>query len=137
MLAAIAAAIACTAPYVVDGDTLRCDGERVRLWGMDAPELHGPSHAATFPDGDPPAWVAPAARLRLQALTNGRVVCTEATPRDRYGRMVARCASAAEPDLGRALVREGLAVDWPRYSHGAYAVDQRRAREAGQGLWGR
>src|SRR3546814_18539515 len=36
-----AGAIACR-PTVVDGDTLRCGGTRIRLQGIDAPELPGP-----------------------------------------------------------------------------------------------
>jgi hypothetical protein len=34
-----AAIIACTAPKVHDGDTLRCGPESVRLFGVDAPEV--------------------------------------------------------------------------------------------------
>ena len=33
---------AITGCTVTDGDTLRCDGERIRLLGIDAPELGGP-----------------------------------------------------------------------------------------------
>jgi PAS domain-containing protein len=37
--AALAAIIACNAPAMHDGDTLRCNSERVRLFGVDAPEV--------------------------------------------------------------------------------------------------
>jgi endonuclease YncB( thermonuclease family) len=40
----------CPAPAVVDGDTLRCGDRRVRLYGIDAPELPGhcrPGRACT------------------------------------------------------------------------------------------
>lgn len=30
----------CPSAYVVDGDSLRCGNVRVRLLGIDAPELH-------------------------------------------------------------------------------------------------
>ncbi|CAN5328994.1 hypothetical protein BH10PSE4_BH10PSE4_48660 [soil metagenome] len=37
--ATAAAIIACTAPAVHDGDTIRCGKESVRLFGVDAPEV--------------------------------------------------------------------------------------------------
>lgn len=135
MIAALAAAVACTASRAIDGDTLACGGERVRLYGIDAPEMHGASHLSTF-SAPPPAWVAPAARRRLAELLRGPVRCTPAGDgRDRYGRLVARCSSGAAPDLGAELVREGLAVDWPRYSDGAYAGEEAAARRGRRGLW--
>ncbi len=43
MLAALASAlITCTSPGIVDGDTIRCAGERVRLWGVNSPERGEP-----------------------------------------------------------------------------------------------
>lgn len=35
------AIIDCPCAYVVDGDSLRCGQERLRLLGIDAPEIHG------------------------------------------------------------------------------------------------
>jgi micrococcal nuclease len=37
----IAALFLCLAPVAVDGDTLRCGGDLVRLIGIDAPEMPG------------------------------------------------------------------------------------------------
>lgn len=105
----------------MDGDTLTCSGERVRLHGVDARERHQP--------------LASEATIRLQQLTRGQVVCTP-TPqgRDRYGRVVAICAGQT-PDVGETLVREGLAVDLPRYSRGAYADEEAEAKEQRRGMW--
>jgi Staphylococcal nuclease homologue len=53
---------------------------------------------------------------------------------DRCGRTVATC-SVGGADLGEWLVRNGLAVDWPQYSHGRYDAVQREAEHAGRGIW--
>lgn len=40
LIAAVSTAIiACNAPSVHDGDTLRCGPDRIRLFGVDAPEV--------------------------------------------------------------------------------------------------
>lgn len=124
----LAAAVACSSPYVVDGDTLQCGPARVRLYGVQAPELaHFGRRAEPF---------AAEATRRLQALTRGPVTCREAgNSRDRYGRMVARCSGPGTPDLGRRLVREGWATDWSRYSGGEYLLDEVAAHKAGVGRW--
>jgi endonuclease YncB( thermonuclease family) len=75
---------ACLSPRVVDGDTIRCGGERVRLLGIDAPELHGCPRYRQCVAGDP---VASTLSLR-QAIAGGRVRY-RMIKRDRYGRAVA------------------------------------------------
>jgi endonuclease YncB( thermonuclease family) len=54
---------------------------------------------------------------------------------DQYGRTVATCAVDGV-DLGEWLVRNGLALDWPRYSRGRYNDAQREAEHTGRGIWG-
>ena len=121
-----AAIIACTAPQVPDGDTLRCGADRVRLFGVDAPEVRrGQTPAEPF---------AYDARDELVRLTRGRVGC-RVVDRDRYGRFVARCWSDASPDLNAALFRSGFATEYRRYSKGAYAEVEAQARTAGRGQW--
>ena len=129
MLAALAAAIiACNAPKVHDGDTLRCGSESVRLFGVDAPEVRrGEKPAEPF---------AYAARDELIRLTRGRVGC-RFVERDHYGRFVGRCWSDASPDVNAALIRSGLATEYRRYSKGAYARAENEARAQGRGQWGK
>ncbi len=121
-----AAIIACTAPQVHDGDTLRCGADRVRLFGVDAPEVRrGQKPAQPF---------AYEARDELVRLTRGRVGC-RVVDHDRYGRFVARCWSDASPDLNAALIRSGFATEYRRYSKGVYAEAEAQARTAGRGQW--
>ncbi|KSB91677.1 nuclease [Caulobacter vibrioides] len=120
--------IACTAPAVHDGDTLRCGKERIRLFGVDAPEVkRGTTPAEPF---------AYQARDELLRLTRGRVGCRP-VDKDRYGRWVARCWSDASPDLNAALIRSGYATEYRRYSKGAYAAAEAQARASRRGVWGK
>jgi endonuclease YncB( thermonuclease family) len=57
-----------------------------------------------------------------------------ARDRDRYGRTVATC-SVADQDVGAAMVRQGWALDFERYSNGAYAAEQLEAEQESRGLW--
>ncbi|WP_343699743.1 thermonuclease family protein [Caulobacter sp.] len=121
-----AAIIACTAPQVHDGDTLRCGADRIRLYGVDAPEVkRGKTPAEPF---------AYEARDLLVSLTRGRVGC-RIVDHDRYGRLVARCWSDATPDVNAALIRSGLTTEYRRYSKGAYASAEAEARQARRGVW--
>jgi micrococcal nuclease len=105
------AAVVLAGPAVaVDGDTLAVGAQRVRLWGIDAPELR-------TADG----WRAKAAMVALLTRAGGQVTC-EVKGLDRYGRTVARCSTAGAGDLAAALVAVKLARDWPEYSGGAYRL---------------
>lgn len=114
---------------VTDGDSLKIDGERVRLWGIDAPELEQRCEwrGQVFDCGR-------AAKDQLgKLIAGGRVECTP-VDRDRHGRTVARC-SAAGHDLAAEMVRSGWALDYRKYSRGAYAAEEQEARTADRGLW--
>jgi endonuclease YncB( thermonuclease family) len=83
-LAAILAAIASLSGcYAVDGDTLRCNGERIRLLGIDAPEFSCP-RGRTCVAGDPRA-----AKAYLAALIEGRSLTIARVGKDRYDRTLA------------------------------------------------
>jgi endonuclease YncB( thermonuclease family) len=98
----------CSNPVVVDGDTLRCGERRVRLAGIDAPELPGHCRVGRqCVPGDPFA-----SRENLSRLTRGGAVTCRQTDIDGYGRTVARC-SAGNVDLSCAQLNDGAAL--PRY----------------------
>ncbi|PTX52482.1 endonuclease YncB(thermonuclease family) [Gemmobacter caeni] len=105
------------APFVIDGDTLVADRVRIRLHGIDAPEL---SQAG-----------GEAARAYLIRLIGGDPVRIEPLGTDLYERRVARVHGSAG-DLGRRMVRDGYA----RAAYGTdYAAEERAARAARAGLW--
>lgn len=106
---------------ITDGDTFRLGVIRVRLWGMDAPEL-----ATRF---------GPPARQRLAEVIGGRAVRCGPEVQKSYRRTVRACQNWQGLDLSRVMVREGWAVDWPSYSHGAYAADEAEAQRAKAGVF--
>ena len=93
--------------YVVDGDTLKISKTQVRLFGVDAPEMN-------LPYGQKAKWA-------MVALCKGQTVSAEITGEDEYGRTVAKCTLADGRDLSAEMVKQGLAIDWPKFSGGAYA----------------
>lgn len=123
---------------VVDGDTLRDgDGRRVRIWGIDAPELK-----QTCLEGGRVRFCGEEAKGFLLGVVERNVVRCVVMYRDRYGRDVARCdfflkegGSGDVKDLGREMVWSGWALDYVRYSRGVYSVEEKDARENGRGIW--
>jgi endonuclease YncB( thermonuclease family) len=112
---------------VVDGDSLRIGAHRIRLHGIDAPERGQPCGAENWACGD---WVTATVRQRYE----GREARCRVTDVDRYQRSVAVCTIDGV-DIGRALVREGLAFAYRRYSWD-YDLDEKQAAVAGRGLHG-
>lgn len=115
---------------VIDGDTIEMHGKRLRLFGIDAPEGGQTCQDAA---GTPYRCGQTAANALSDFIGSKTVRCD---PRDvdRYGRTVAACR-AGDADLAGWLVRAGLAMDYPRYSKGAYAADQTAADKADAGMW--
>jgi len=114
---------------VIDGDTLEVAGERVRLFGIDAPEK---GQTCRGPRGRP--W--PCGRVAthaLKALIAGRPVVCQTTARDRYGRAIARCL-VARTDLSAWMVGAGWALAYRRYST-RYVPWECAARRDRRGLW--
>jgi endonuclease YncB( thermonuclease family) len=112
------------AARVIDGDSLWVAETEVRLFGIDAPELFQTCQRAGR------HWTCGReAAEALRAIVAERKVSCRARDRDRYGRTVAVC-HAGGVDLGAAMVKGGLAV-----AYGAYAADEREARDARRGLW--
>ncbi len=107
----------------VDGDSLRVGDRRIRLLGIDAPEL-----AQTCGDRFGRSWACGReAHAKLRALPTCRFFGT-----DRYGRTLAACSTHAVGDFGEAMVRAGYAVS---YRSPRYWLAEFDARWNGRGIW--
>jgi endonuclease YncB( thermonuclease family) len=112
--------IRATIGRVIDGDTIDiCIGAsciRVRLCGIDAPERgeHGYREATE-------ALRSLASREQVLCIPVGQgSVCDGRSRATSYSRLVAQCF-VGELDVAGALVEQGLACDWARFSGGHYA----------------
>jgi endonuclease YncB( thermonuclease family) len=114
---------------VVDGDSLRRDGEDIRLHGIDAPEL-GQQCSDEYDHAYDCGREAQGALRRLIGTSDVQCLISD---RDRYGRAVGVC-SAGGRELNREMVRLGWAIAYLRHTS-RYLTAAREAQLAGRGLW--
>lgn len=94
----------CMVASVTDGDTLRCSsGVRVRLAGIDAPEIHGCRRGRVCTPGD-----GQASKRALTALVQGKTLQCQPLGRS-YNRILATCRMG-RVDPACSQVRGGYAV---------------------------
>ena len=123
-----------TAPsaYAVDGDTLKIDGQTVRLWGIDAPELK--QNCKTADDEAWPCGVIAQDILAMLVATADQISCI-IHAHDRFGRLLGQCYGGAIKtgiDLQKTLVLGGFAI--AEYN-AAYKAEQAIARKNRRGIW--
>jgi endonuclease YncB( thermonuclease family) len=111
-------------PRIHDGDSIAIDGKRIRLRGIDAPEL---SQSCNRAGADYPCGRL--ARDALVGLIGGRPVACTGWQRDRYGRLLGDC-SVGGIDINRSQVESGWAV-----AFGDFEAEEAAARERGAGVW--
>ncbi len=99
----VAAVLTCVA---LDGDTIRCNGETIRLQNVDTAELHGRCEYEI-------RLAQLAKEFTSHRLTEGaiQIIVDRSHPRDRYGRTIA-WVKISGIDLGEELIAAGLARPW-------------------------
>ncbi|MBP0438395.1 thermonuclease family protein [Tianweitania sediminis] len=117
---------------VVDGDTIEITGQRIRFQGVDAPESWQRCQDSA---GKPYRCGKVAADALDTFLAKSRPTRCEFIEYDRYKRVVADCFRADGKSVAEWLVLNGHALDFKRYSKGAYAAAERRASAAKVGMW--
>lgn len=106
MFLAAALILSCT---VTDGDTIRCGDERIRLTGIDAPEMSTCPRRRRCAPGD-----GPTSKRNLRAILQSGEMSIVRLGQDRYGRTLAavyvdgRNVACAQIAAGQAIYR----ADW-------------------------
>jgi endonuclease YncB( thermonuclease family) len=108
----------------IDGDSLRLNGQEIRLKGLDAPEL---LQSCKVSGRDIPCGREARSHLR-RLLQSGLVTCVS-YENDRFGRHLGECRVRGI-DINAAMVRDGHAV-----AFGNYLREEAEARQAYRGIW--
>ena len=92
--------------HVIDGDTIVIGKQKIRLAGIDAPELHNPY-------GKQAKWA-------LIDLSKGQDITAQLTGELSYDRVVAKCFLDDGRDLAAEMVKLELALDIPHFPDADY-----------------
>lgn len=114
---------------VVDGDTLVMGEVRIRLYGIDAPELSQRCSDMQGASWDCGTW----SKAVLDRLAHPGLSCAPKDT-DRYGRTVAVCYDPKGVDVNAAMVAAGAAYAYAKYAKD-YIETEQDARAGGIGLW--
>jgi endonuclease YncB( thermonuclease family) len=108
--------------YVLDGDSLAMEGDlRIRLWGLDAPEMSQPEGRA--------------AKDHLTLLIGTHPLTILPKAKDKYGRLVAQVLLPDGTCVNERMVADGYARAYTDFTR-TYARLERTAQREGRGLWG-
>jgi micrococcal nuclease len=101
--------------HVIDGDTIKIRGMKIRLAGINAPELDRPYGVKS--------------KYEMVKIVKGKTVYVVPDGTTSYDRIVATCYVDGDVDIGAELVRRGLALDIPSFTGGKYTeLETKEAR---------
>ena len=127
-------------PKIIDGDTVHIGNKKIRLEGIDAPEIKQQckkpfltiSLRIGFQFNKNYSCGAISKRKLIEKIENSKIKCISST-KDRYKRYLATCYKN-KINLNKWMVRNGYAVAYKRYSKD-YVRDENYAKENRLGIW--
>jgi len=112
-------------PRIVDGDSLVLNGEKIRLKGIDAPELKQKC------EKNGKNWsCGRASTTALRKMIRSQKVDCQGTEFDRHQRLLATCF-VKELNLNENMVKMGWAVSYGS----AFKSEERQAKKERAGIW--
>ncbi len=127
-------------PKIIDGDTLKINSKKIRLEGIDAPEMRQKCKKPFFKisaiisfqfNKNYSCGVVSKDKLK-DKIQNSEIKCISLS-KDRYKRFLATCFKD-KVNLNKWMVRNGYAVAYKRYSKD-YVRDEKHAKENMLGIW--
>ena len=127
-------------PKVVDGDTVHIDNYKLRLEGIDAPEMRQECKKEFFKISFLISFTfykdyncGRVSKEKLITKINTSEIKCISSSKDRYKRYIATCFKG-KTNLNQWMVRNGFAIAYRRYSK-KYVPDEVLAKENKLGLW--
>ena len=115
---------------VIDGDTIKIKGKKIRLFGIDAPEVD----QICFKSSNPYHCGHTAAKALIRFTKNRTIYCYY-TELDKYKRILGTCNyGEGKQDINAMMVYFGHAVAYTRYSK-KYLKEEKEAQKYKYGLW--
>ena len=120
---------------ILDGDTIKLNGEKIRFGGIDAPESYfkGKKQICKLEGKDIFCGMLSKNKL-IEKIGSNTINCVLETNKDKYKRSIGECFVKGE-SLSVYMVRNGYALDWPHYSKGKFSEDQKFAKKNNLGIW--
>ena len=116
-------------PRIIDGDTIHIGKTKIRLHGIDAPEMKQTCHTSKGKE----QMCGVLAKQALEKLARGQDVTCKGDTRDRYKRLIAVCY-VGPLDINERMVADGWAMAYRKYSKD-YVRAETGAKSRREGLW--
>ena len=127
-------------PKIIDGDTVHINNYKLRLEGIDAPEMRQQCKKEFLKISSIIGFTfykdyscGKVSKEKLISKINGSEIKCTFTTKDRYKRYIATCYKD-KTNLNQWMVRNGYAIAYRRYSK-KYVPDEDFAKEKKLGLW--
>ncbi len=128
------------APKIIDGDTIHINNKKIRLEGIDAPEIKQQckkpflkiSAIIGFQFSKNYACGVISKKKLIDKIDNSKIKCISSS-KDRYKRHLGTCFKD-KINLNKWMVRNGYAVAYRRYSKD-YVRDEKYAKKNMLGMW--
>ena len=116
-------------PRVIDGDTIHIGDTKIRLHGIDAPEMKQTCRTSKGKE----QMCGVLAKQALERLVKGQDVTCKGYTRDRYKRLIAVCY-VGQLNINEQMVADGWALAYRRYSTD-YVRAETLAKSRREGMW--
>ena len=127
-------------PKIIDGDTVHINNYKIRLEGIDAPEIKQKCEKPFFSISfiisyslNKEYHCGKISKEKLKKKIGSKKIICISKSKDRYKRYLATCYLKKE-NLNRWMVRNGHAISYKKYSK-EYLVDEDFAKRNSLGLW--